>query len=221
MRKLFGILIMMIAGLAAPAHAVCLSEAAPKSEVCKPSEVFVYLDQKTLIAGQGSVLVVAEVTTHAGHSPRDDSLVHFFARGGETVSRRIAFTEAGVARARMPLSEFAGSVEVWAEAGGARADVQWLEIVPAQPVPFSMAVSGCGPDRSCWIEVKGLQDRFGNRLPDGLQGTLTTHVHGKLHAQQTVHTVRGTILAPWRHPDARAKLRLTLAGESADLWVAP
>lgn len=221
MFRVFSLIGMIIGGGVPLVHAACLSEPGVAREVCRPAEIFVYLDQKTIVAGEGSVLLAAELLTEAGTSPPDDTLVHFFMRNGESVSRRIAFTDAGLARARMPLTEQAGALEVWAEAGRAKAAIQWLEIVPDGPVPFSLMVNGCRPDRLCQIEAKGLQDQYGNRLPDGVQGILTTHVRGNPISQQAVYTVRGGILAPWRQPDLEARVRLTLAGQRADLWVAP
>lgn len=221
MFRVISVIGAMLGGAIGPAQAACLSDKAPVGDICRPTGIFVYLDQKTLIAGESSVLVAAELVTESGYSPADDTLVHFFTRNGESVSRRIAFTEAGLARARMPLTEQAGSFEVWAEAGAAKAPAQWLEIVPADPVPFALTINRCGPDRLCQVEATGLQDRFGNRLPDGVQGMLTTHVEGRLVSQQAVYTVRGSVLAPWRQPDSEARIQLTLAGERADLWVAP
>ena len=221
MLRILGLIFMITVWFSPAAQAMCLGDGGSATEACRPYDIFVYLEQKTLVAGDGSVLVVAELVTDAGYSPPDRSLVHFFTRSGETISRRIAFTEAGIARARMPVGESAGAIEVWAEAGGVKAAVQWFEVVPEKPVPFALTISGCGPDRLCRIEARDLQDQYGNRLPDGLQGMLTTYVHGNLISQQAVYTVRGSIFAPWRRPDAEAWVRLTLAGEQADVWVVP
>lgn len=176
--------------------------------MCTPDAVYVYLGQKTAIVGNAPVTVVAEVLSSDRTNVRDGEKVTFVLQRAAATVRVASQTKDGIAHAALDIGTVSGPAYVWVETAGVQSEKQSLVIMAGEPASFSLSVLGCSGGVSCTVESTDIRDAFGNRVPDGIAGTLKAFSGDNLLSQQTVYTLRGTVEANWALPERGARVEL-------------
>lgn len=220
MFKTITLLLLGLSGWPLWADASCANLPETKATACMPDAVYVYLDQKTAIAGDASVLVVAEVLSRARTNVHDETQVTFVLQREDATVRQSAQTQAGIAAAALDVGTKSGPAYVWAEVEGVKSTKQGIRILPDAPASFRLSFEGCKSGVSCQVEASDIRDSFGNRVSDGIAGTLRTYANDKLVRQQTVHTLRGSSQAKWSPLLRDARIELVFGSASVSLEVA-
>lgn len=204
-------------------HASCASlpEAEMKvdTEACSPDVIYVYLDQKTVIAGEAAVIVAAEVLSSTRTNLGDGAEVTFVLQGENATVRVSSKTQDGIAHATLDAGNRSGPAYVWAEVADTSSDKQGIQILASAPTSFRLSVAGCNAGFSCLVESADIRDSFGNRIPDGVAGTLRIFSGDNLISQQSVHTLRGSVQANWVRPQHDVRIELVFGNSVASLEV--
>lgn len=204
-------------------HAMCAASPAVErgvdTEACSPAAVYVYLDQKTAMAGESAVIVAAEVLSSNRTNVSNGTEVTFFLQREDATVRVSSTTRDGIAHAELDAGNMSGPAYVWAEAADTSSDKQRIQILASAPTSFSLSIAGCNAGVYCLVESTNIRDGFGNRVPDGVAGTLRTFSGDYLISQQTVHTLRGSVQANWKRPQRDARIELVFGQSVASLEV--
>lgn len=190
------------------AFASCLSPERMTDPVCAPQGLYVYVERKTITAGDPAIMVVAEVLAVNQISPPDGTPVLFTLQRGDATIDIMATTRAGIAYTYIDAGPLAGSSRLWASIGDLRSTAQRLDVLAGRPPNAWMTLSGCEQGITCEVQAMDLRDRYGNRVADGLKGQLLTWVDGQLVGQMSVATLRGQVHADWTPPAVGARLQL-------------
>ena len=223
MFKTFTLSALGLIALPLSVHASCVSlleaEIKVETEACSPDAIYVYLDQKTVIAGENSVILAAEVLSANRTNVRDGAELTFVLQREDATVRVSSETQDGIAHAVLDTGSISGPAYVWAEAADTTSDKQRLQILAGAPTSFSLSLIGCDAGVSCRVESTNIRDGFGNRIPDGIAGTLRAFSGDTLIYQQAVHTLRGSIQANWVRPLHGGRIELVFGNSVASLQV--
>lgn len=201
-----------------PAEANC-SPPILETVDCDPGDIYVYVEQKTVIAGDPDILVVAELLTKQGLSPSNDTPVSFFMRSSTGLVHETASSSAGLAHASLPVRPVSGPLQIWVEAGDIRSAEQRVDVVAGEPAPFSLVFEGCDTSGVCAAAAGGLSDLYGNQLTNGTVATLEVTVNRQLVSQRKVKVTHGGVEAHWDYPGKASEVFVRIGDKVAKLFV--
>lgn len=192
----------LLAGLlaASPAGADCLL--APVGEArCGPSHIVTYAAPERSRAGEGEILLVAEVLAVDGSSAANGTRVQFEIRHEQGVTLLDAETQDGLASAGLEAPRFAGNLRIMARAGLVAAEERIVRVEPGPIVAFPLRIEDCNAHATCDVVAGPFRDAYRNRAVTGQSALITVSGPRGVVSQMQAQVVEANLIARMTLPD--------------------